>query len=210
MGRTSNTDARRAQIVDGLASAMAKHGYDGAPIADIARHANLAPGLVHYHFKNKLEILIELVRKLGADHAAALDAALAAADAPPAQVVAFIDVHLGLGAHADERALACWVLATAEALRDKRVRAEVERVLAGLTQRLTAIIEAGVQQRMFGCEAPRAAAGALVALVQGYFTVAATARELIPTGSAAASALQMATGLLQPRRPFTAKRGDRT
>lgn len=210
MGRASNTDTRRAQIVDGLASAMAKHGYDGASIADIARHADLVPGLVHYHFKNKLEILIELVRKLGADHGAALGAALAKADDPGAQLVAFIDVHLGLGAHADARALSCWVLATAEALREKRVRAEVERVLADLADRLTAIIEAGVASRMFTCESPRAAAGALVALVQGYFTVAATARELIPAGSAATAALHMATGLLHPRRPFTAKRGGRT
>ena len=64
MSRASNTDDRRAQIVDALIAVMAKHGYDGASIADIARKAGLAPGLVHYHFDSKLEISIEAVRKI--------------------------------------------------------------------------------------------------------------------------------------------------
>lgn len=211
MGRTSNTDTRRAQIVDGLAVVMAKRGYDGASIAEVARHADLAPGLVHYHFKNKLEILIELVRTLGADHARALDAAMAATDADDAaaRLVAFIDVHLGLGAHADPKALACWVLVTAEALRERRVRLEVERLLCELTRRLTEIIDRGNTRRQLACSEPAAAAGALVALIQGYFTVAATARELIPPGSAGPSALRMAEGLVRPKRPFVTTRGGR-
>jgi TetR/AcrR family transcriptional regulator, transcriptional repressor of bet genes len=207
MSRLPNTETRRAQIVDALASAMAKHGYDGASVADIARRARLAPGLVHYHFKHKLEILIELVRTLEAAHMAALDTALAATDDPGDQLVSFLDVHLGLGAHADARALACWVLATSEALRDKRVRVEIERVLRALTDRARAIIDRGVAGGVFACEDPAAAAAALVALIQGYFTVAASARDLIPSGSAAASALRMATGLLRPRRRLVANRG---
>lgn len=209
MGRTSNTDARRAQIVDGLAVVMAKHGYDGASVAEIARHADLAPGLVHYHFKNKLEILVELVRTLGTNHARALDAALGGSDDAAAQLVAFIDVHLGLGAHADAKALACWVLVTAEALRERRIRVEVERLLGDLTQRLTMIIERGATSGHFTCSDPAAAAGALVALIQGYFTVAATARDLIPSGSAAPCALRMAEGLVRPKRPLVARRGGR-
>ena len=208
MARTSNTDARRAQIVDALVDVMAKHGYDGASVATIAKRAGLAPGLVHYHFKNKLEILIEAVRALAARHAEALDAALAATpiDDAPAQLVAFVEVHLGLGAHADPEALACWVLMIAEALRERRVRAEVALVLADLAKRLAAIIRRGHASGQFACPAADAAAAALVATVQGYFTVAATARELIPSGSAARSALQMAEGLVRPKKPLPARR----
>src|SRR5262245_63852488 len=110
MTRPSNTAVRRGQIVDALVHVMARQGYAGASVADVAGRAGLAPGLVHYHFKSKLEILVEAVRALGAAHARVLDAALAAVDADdaPAQLVAFVDVHLGLGAHADPDALACW------------------------------------------------------------------------------------------------------
>lgn len=206
MSRSTNTDVRRAQIVDALVHVMARQGYDGASIADVARRAGLAPGLVHYHFKNKLEILVEAVRALGAAHMAVLDAALAAVDAEdaPGQLVAFIDVHLGLGAHADPDALACWVLVSAEALREKRVRAAVEIVLADLAQRLAAIIRRGHVSGLFACADADAAAAALLATIQGYFSVAATARELIPSGSAARCTLQMAEGLVRPKRPLRA------
>ncbi|NVB77499.1 MAG: TetR/AcrR family transcriptional regulator [Kofleriaceae bacterium] len=208
MSRASNTDSRRAQIVQALVDVMAKQGYDGASIADIAKRAGLAPGLVHYHFKNKLEILVEAVRALAAAHARALDGALATADADDAaaQLVAFIDVHLGLGAHADPDALACWVLVSAEALRERRVRIEVEAALADLTRRVIAIVERGRASGQFQCSDAGAVAAALVAMIQGYFTVAATARELIPSGSAAPCALRMAEGLVRPKRPLEIRR----
>lgn len=214
MSRATNTNARRAQIVDGLIRVMARQGYDGASIADVAKRAGLAPGLVHYHFKNKLEILLEAVRELAARHVAALDAALRDVDADdaPAQLAKFIDVHLGLGAHADADALACWVLVTAEALREKRVRAATEVVLSDLAARITAIIVRGIEARAFETNEPEAAAAALLATIQGYFTVAATARELIPSGSAARCTLRMAEGLLRPKLPLVGARrkGRRT
>ena len=154
MTRASNTDTRRAEIVDALVAVMAKRGYDGASIAEIGKQADLAPGLVHYHFKNKLEILVEAVRAIARRHLGVLDAALAEHDDPGAQLAAFIDVHLGLGAQADPDALACWVLSGAEALRERRVRNEVELVLAALVERLTAIIRRGHAAKQFACPIP--------------------------------------------------------
>ncbi|MBK9036948.1 MAG: TetR family transcriptional regulator [Myxococcales bacterium] len=206
MARRSNTAARRAQIVDALVEVMATQGYAGASIADVGRAAGLAPGLIHYHFADKVEILVEAVRAIAAAHTQALDAAVAGAGAPAAQLVAFIDVHLGLGAHAAPAALACWVTAMAEALREPRVRAEVERTLAALVARATAIIAAGRRAKVFTCTDADAAAAALVATIQGYFTVAVTARGLIPAGSAAPSTLRMAAGLVGAKAPLARRR----
>jgi TetR/AcrR family transcriptional repressor of bet genes len=195
MSRASNTEDRRAQIVDALIAVMAKHGYDGASIADIARKAGLAPGLVHYHFDSKLEILIEAVRKIAAEHEAALDTALADIVDPRRALTTLIDVHLGLGAHANPTALACWVLVIGESLRDKRVRAEVELVLARLVTRISEILHEGVTANVFDCDVD-AAAAAIIATIQGYFALAATSRALIPPGSAAASTMKMVEGLV--------------
>jgi len=199
MPRPTNTEERRAQIVRGLIAVMAKRGYDSASTSDIAAHAGLTPGLVHYHFKTKLEILIEVVRTLARDHAAAVDAALAVSDEPREQLAGFIDVHLGTGQHANRDALACWVLATAEAVRQPLIQREVDRVLTELVGRLVAIIERGVRVKQFGRVDSKAAAAALLATIQGYFVLSATARELIPPGSAAKAARQMADGLLRTR-----------
>jgi TetR/AcrR family transcriptional repressor of bet genes len=204
MARPTNTEDRRTQIVNALIAVMAKRGYDGASIGDIARKAGLAPGLVHYHFKSKLEILVEVVRAIAETHERALDRASArdagagskAASDPVRELVAFIDVHLGLGAHADADLLACWVLVVAEALREKRVRVEVERVIAALTARVVDILERGNAAKAFTCADVPAAAAALIAIIQGYFAVAATARDVIPSGSAARSTLRMMEGLV--------------
>lgn len=187
---------------------MAKRGYDGASIADIAKAARLTPGLVHYHFKSKQEILLAALRELIVHHDATLETRLAAvAGDPVEEVAAFIDFHLGLGADADPEVLACWILLSGEALREPKVRVQFEKAIETTVKRLAAVIQAGVDQRVFRCESSAPAASALVAAIQGYFVLAATARKVIPKGSAAASTKQMADGLLRPVRPFTASRG---
>src|SRR3954469_22131911 len=110
MPRPSNTELRQEQITQALVKVMARRGYDGASIGDIAKAARLTPGLVHYHFKSKQEILLEALGGLGTRHLARLDDRLVAVGGDPAaEVEAFIDLHLGLGADADPEALACWV-----------------------------------------------------------------------------------------------------
>jgi len=203
MARPSNTDERRAQITRGLIEVMSKRGYDGASIADIAKAARLTPGLVHYHFENKRGILLAALHELVTRHDANLEARLAPLSGDPiGEVAAFIDVHLALGSDADPEALACWILLSGEALREQTVRAEYEKALQTSTARLARVIQHGVEARVFQCDSVPAAASALVAVIQGYLVLAATARSLIPKGSAAASAKLMATGLLRPTRSF--------
>jgi TetR/AcrR family transcriptional repressor of bet genes len=207
MPRPSNTEERRAQITDGLMKVMARRGYDGASVAEIARAARLTPGLVHYHFKNKKQILLAALRNLVARHDANLEARLATARGDPVEeVAAFIDFHLGLGADADPEALACWILLSGEALREPKIGAEFEKALEATTTRLAKLIRRGIEQQVFRCDSVDGAAGALVAAIQGYFILAATARRLIPKGSAAMSTKNMASGLLRPARPFATPR----
>ena len=199
MARPSNTDERREQITQALVKVMAKRGYDGASIGDIAKASRLTPGLVHYHFKSKQEILLEALRLLVVRHESRLDARLAEVEGDPgAEVAAFIDVHLRLGADADPEALACWILLSGEALREPKVRTGYAGELERLAKRLAAIIRRGIQSGAFGCAPAEAdaAATALVATIQGYFVLAATARSVIPKGSAATSTKKMARGLL--------------
>jgi TetR/AcrR family transcriptional repressor of bet genes len=204
MARPTNSHDRRAQIADALIAVMAKQGYDGASVNDIARKAGLAPGLVHYHFDNKLEILVEVVRTIAARHDYVLDETLGRVRGTEVrELVVFIEVHLGIGAHADPELLACWVLVIAEALREKSVRAEVETVLANLTWRVTDILNRGNLTGVFHCSDVPGTAAALIAIIQGYFAVAATARDVIPSGSAARSTLRMMEALVGTKLPRT-------
>jgi TetR/AcrR family transcriptional regulator, transcriptional repressor of bet genes len=196
MARSSNNDERRAQIATALLAVMAKRGYEGATIVDIAAKARLAPGLVHYHFDTKLEILEEATRILAAEHDRALDTALAKATTAAAMLETFIEVHLGLGAHADAGRLSCWVQIAGEAIRHPSVRTEYAVVIASLAKRAERTIRRGIEAGELACDNPAAAAAAIAATIQGYFVMAATARELIPRGTAAASTRAMLDGLV--------------
>ena len=196
MGRPSNTNERQSQIARALLPVMAKKGYDGATVADVARVADIAPGLLHYHFKNKLEILLAAIDELEADYESRLDEALSGANGEPvAELDAFIDAHLHVGAGADPVALACWINVTGEALREPRVKRAVGRVLTGAVSRLRDILERGTKAGVFVCREPDVAAAAILATIQGYFVLAATARDLIPPGSAARASRTMAMAL---------------
>jgi TetR/AcrR family transcriptional repressor of bet genes len=201
MARPSNTEQRRAQIAAGLMKVMAKHGYDGASIAQVAAAARLTPGLVHYHFKNKREILLAALEQLRSQHAAGLEHCLALAGSDSVkQVRAFIEFHLGLGSAADPDALACWILMSAEALREPRVRKEYAKAISSTASRLARVVRTGIEAGVFRADDPKTIASALMATIEGYFVLAATARDLIPRGSAAHSTKQMAEGLLRPTR----------
>lgn len=52
---------KRHQIVDAALRVMSEKGYDKASIKDIATEAGITPGLVHYYFSNKQEILISVL-----------------------------------------------------------------------------------------------------------------------------------------------------
>ncbi|MBK6684190.1 MAG: TetR family transcriptional regulator C-terminal domain-containing protein [Deltaproteobacteria bacterium] len=200
MARPSNTEERRLQITRALQQVMAKQGYEGAAIADIARAAGLTPGLVHYHFAHKREILLATAARLLADHQQRLQAQLAlAGPSPRAQLLAFVEAHLGQGATADPEALACWIQLTAESFRDKKLKAQLERAARDwrdVLQKILVEAEAGGERVR---PDPEAAAAGLLAVIQGYFVLAATARGVIPPGSAAATAQVMIDGLLSPK-----------
>src|SRR5262245_17414408 len=119
MGRRSHVIERRQQIVNGLLDVIAKRGYERATIASIAEASRLAPGLVHYYFKTKEEVLLELVRHLST----AIDSRFMskldqAGSDPERRLAAFLDAHLERGRDADPRAQAAWVVIAAESLRN--------------------------------------------------------------------------------------------
>jgi TetR/AcrR family transcriptional regulator, transcriptional repressor of bet genes len=201
MSRVSNTAQRRDQIARAFLKVMAKHGYDGAAISEVASRAKLAPGLIHYHFENKLEILLAAMHLLLAEHSELVAAELGRTADPAAQLSAFIELHLGKGTHSNPDAIGCWIQFGAEALRQRRVKTALEAALTETVDRLTQVIRHGVSAGVFACEDPKAAAAALVATIQGYFAVATAARAAVPPGSAAPCVVRMAEGLLRCKLP---------
>jgi len=199
MPRPRNTDARRAQIVDGLLDVMARAGYDGASIQEIARAAGLTPGLLHYHFGSKQEILVALVERLIDGVRARYDARLAAGVTEPrARLDAFIDAHLARGRDADPRAVAAWSVVGAEAIRQPDVRALYRRALGSSLRELTRLVTTVRRADGAGRRHPTSAretAAALLTAIEGAFRIAAAAPGALPAGYAAPTVRALARAL---------------
>lgn len=195
MGRPSNTEERRVQIVEGLLSAMAEHGYDGASIQRIAERAGLAPGLVHYHFASKQEILLALVDYLSALLDARFERRLRSATSPRARLYAFLDAHVALGADASPAAVACWVGIGAEAVRDPHVRVAYRDAIRHGLDRLESLVASVLEDEGRTRGACREIAAGLMAAIHGCYQLA-TAANATPRGSAAPTVRRMAEGLL--------------
>ncbi|WP_028102697.1 TetR/AcrR family transcriptional regulator [Pseudoduganella violaceinigra] len=192
MSRRPKTAQRRSEIVQALLATMAEHGYEKATIQLIAQAAGLAPGLIHYHFKTKGEILLELVKTL-AQLAQQRYLALAAdAATPQARLQAYLDARLGQGAGADPRAVAAWVVIGAEALRLPEVRAVYQEAIAAERALLEDLLGACLAARGQALHGVSALAAALLALMQGAFQLASAAPGSMPDGYAVPMARQLA------------------
>jgi len=198
MPRPTNRTERRQQIVDGLRLVMAERGFDGASVASIARRAGLAPGLVHYHFGSKREILLALVDALAAQLAEREARLQSAATDPWSRLDAWINAHLALGDDADPSAVACWVAIGAEATRAADVRAAYESAVTTDLDRAEELVTAVLAEQL-GPDAvgpARTVATALLAAIEGCYRLAAGAPGAVTPGFAAPSVRAMARGLV--------------
>lgn len=64
MGRKSNAHQRQQQIIWALYDCLAEKGHEKVTIKEIAARAELPPGIIHYYFKSKDEIIANLAEAI--------------------------------------------------------------------------------------------------------------------------------------------------
>src|SRR6516165_5461104 len=93
--RDESEDARRVQLIEVTIDSLAEVGYVGTTLAEIARRADVSPGLVAHYFGDKDGLLEGAFRKLARVVAVLMRKRLAQARTPRARVQAVIDANLG-------------------------------------------------------------------------------------------------------------------
>ncbi|MEM9174008.1 MAG: TetR/AcrR family transcriptional regulator [Myxococcota bacterium] len=162
MGRPSNREARRRELLGAFARVLADHGYAGATISAVANEAGVAPGLVHHHFESKDDLLQSLLQMLTERFRGRIRRW--ESDSDP--LLAYADAALRLDARADHVAARCWVGLFAEAVRNRRLFERVRRLID------REIVE--IQRRSGNRFSPEEA-GAVLAFVVGALVVGAFA-----------------------------------
>jgi TetR/AcrR family transcriptional repressor of bet genes len=147
MPRPSNTAQRRLEITQALLRVMSRSGYGNASIQAIAKEAGLKSGLIHYHFKTKQDILVELITWLADKAQQRYIILLKDADSIKGQLEAFIDSALSLGEGADEAAVAAWVVIGAEAIRQPEVQVSYQQVVSRNKNELNKLLHHYVEEK---------------------------------------------------------------
>ncbi|MDD2540201.1 MAG: TetR/AcrR family transcriptional regulator [Desulfuromonadaceae bacterium] len=97
-----STEVRQIQITEAALKVIGQKGINGATTAEIASAAGISEGNIYRHFKNKEEIFIAVVNKIGKDLESLLDAVSDIAD--PLQKLeeifknhlSYIEAHIGI------------------------------------------------------------------------------------------------------------------
>ena len=198
MGRPSNKEQRREQIVNALLTVMSVSGYDKASIQNIAKEADLTPGLVHYHFKNKQEILIELIKSI--QQVAQNRYQFLSADAanPEEKLACFIDAALALGPGASDSAVAAWVVIGSEAIKQNDVKQAYQTAVANSIEELTTLLTNVAQEKQLTIDvlSLQAIATTLYGAIEGAYQLASSAQDIVPTNYAAKTVKHMALASL--------------
>lgn len=200
MARPTNTEARREQIVAAMGRIVARQGYAGASIQEIAAEAQLPAGLIHYYFTNKQQILTGLLDRLAAGLDARIDAfTRAAGDDEKRRLDALLRAMLSpepdpSGAAVDPDAVACWVNLAVEVPRLDALRPRWTAIVAAWRGRLRDRVEARLGEERRALTASEEIATALLAAIQGCFLLATTLD--VPAGFAARRVSEMAEGLI--------------
>lgn len=87
----ADPDERRQSLIEATARCLAERGAAGISVRAICAEAGVSPGLLRHYFAGVSEAIAECYRWTGAQIAAALEAAVAAAERDPrARLLAFL------------------------------------------------------------------------------------------------------------------------
>ncbi len=190
MARPSNTDERKQQITMALLAVMASKGYERASIQAIAKQAGLTPGLIHYHFKTKQDILLALVDWIVVAASARLEKLNHGLTEPWDKLRAYINAKLAPGEDALPQVVSAWVVIAGESVRQAEVKALYQNVIQQQLHDLQTLIAAVAGKKMNKKEVEHLAAIVLSAM-EGAFQLSATANEVMPIDYAADTILNL-------------------
>lgn len=190
MGRPSNKKQRRAEIAQAMMLVMASKGYEGASIQAIAKQAGLAPGLIHYHFKTKQDILIESVNLLSQMLTQRYLLLGEKATNPKQKLEAFINSRLAKGEGEDNEAVKSWVVIASEAVTQVEVRTVFVEVMRMQKEILTKLVEDYYQRDLDSNQLQNKVAF-ILAFMEGAFSLSVSAHELMPSDWAAETLLEL-------------------
>jgi len=160
-------DERRQQILIGLFTTVVKKGYSNCTISEISEAANLSRGILHYYFRNKKEMLLELMNSLGKTHYEGILQMLSETDDVQEKLKAIVRFQYMDESKAFHDVARVWVEFWGQAPHDPEVREVVGRIQSKLRKLIADLVLEGMQQGVFRIVDPQNTASVIMSMMEG-------------------------------------------
>ncbi len=179
MGRCSDA---RERLVGTAVRLFHERGYTAVSVADICDAAGLKKGSFYHFFPSKLELVLEALDHYGCFY----ETVMRAGNEPGRtareqlrQMFLALSDNVARGQECGGRAHGCPIgnLALEMADREEPIRHKIELIFGRLRDSFAGIIQRGIDRGELAVVDPRAAAEAMVAMVQGAMVLTKTAND---------------------------------
>jgi TetR/AcrR family transcriptional regulator, fatty acid metabolism regulator protein len=159
-------NTRRAQLTRAAYKAVGQKGYDDFTIRDIAKEAGLSTGLVHYYFKNKEDLLLNLLKEMNSNLKYYLNKALTVLSDPREKLLTFCDQAFDL---VDKEKAYFHVLIDfwAQMNHNNRIRQANVKLFQSYRDEISAILKEGAANGLFKITDVKLTSVIIISLIQG-------------------------------------------
>ena len=139
---------RRNQLTRAAYKVVGQKGYYDFTIRDIAREADLSTGLVHYYFKNKEDLLLNLLKEINKNMLVILNRSISKADDPREKLNIFMKQAFDLVENEKDYFYIVIDFWTQVNKNDRMKRANI-KLFKSYREEIAKILKEGVEQGMF-------------------------------------------------------------
>ena len=166
--RKSNdiSQMRRSQLTKAAYKVVSRKGYYNFTIKDIAKESGLSSGLVHYYFKDKQDLLLNLLKEINLNIRSYLNKELVKLENPRDKLIAYIDQAFGLIENEKEYFYVLIDFWT-QVNHNPRMRQANSKLLQSYRDECAVILKEGISAGMFKEMDVAFTATAIVSIIQG-------------------------------------------
>lgn len=167
--RKSNdiSEMRRAQLIRAAYKVVSKKGYYNFTIKDIAKESGLSSGLVHYYFKDKQDLLLNLLKDINSNMKSYLNKELVLTQSPQEKLLTYMDQAFSL-AEKEKEYFYVLIDFWTQTKHNPRMRQANNRLMQSYRDECAAIVKEGIATGAFRKEIDVAfAATTIVSVIQG-------------------------------------------
>lgn len=157
---------RRSQLTRAAYKVVSRKGYYNFTIRDIAREAGLSAGLVHYYFKDKQDLLLNLLKEINTNIKSYLHRELVKTDSCRQKIMAFMDQAFGL-VEKEKEYFYVLIDFWTQVNHNARMRQANIKLFQSYRDECAAILTEGVEKGEFAAMNVRYYASIIISLIQG-------------------------------------------